>query len=81
MSSEDQREAIVCVDDEPLVLAALRRTLRSRLGRHYSIELARNGAEALELIEELSREQVRPPNTPARWKEPRQVMFGLSLRF
>lgn len=31
--------------------------------------------------EELSREQVRPPNTPARWKEPRQVMFGLSLRF
>lgn len=34
-----------------------------------------------EWSEELSRERVRPPGTPARYKEPRQVMFGLSVRF
>ncbi len=33
-----------------------------------------------EWSEELSRERVRPPGTPARYKEPRQVMFGLSIR-
>jgi outer membrane receptor protein involved in Fe transport len=30
--------------------------------------------------EELSKQQVKPPGTPARYKEPRQVMFGISLR-
>ena len=51
------RPAIVCVDDEPLVLHALRDTLRGHLGRRYTIETASNGAEALELIEELDREE------------------------
>jgi len=30
---------------------------------------------------ELTRDRVRPPGTPARYKEPRQVMFGLSVQF
>jgi outer membrane receptor protein involved in Fe transport len=34
-----------------------------------------------EWSEELSRERVRPPGTPARWKEPRQWMFGVALRY
>jgi CheY-like chemotaxis protein len=53
------REAIVCVDDEPLVLHALSGALSRKLGPRYSIELASNGAEALELIEELGREHTR----------------------
>lgn len=52
-----QRQAIVCVDDEPLVLHALRDTLRHHLGRRFMIETASNGAEALELIDELDKEQ------------------------
>ena len=52
-----ERQAIVCVDDEPLVLHALRDTLRNHLGRRFMIETASNGAEALELIEELDKEQ------------------------
>jgi outer membrane receptor protein involved in Fe transport len=30
---------------------------------------------------ELSRDRVRPPGTPARFKEPRQVMFGVAVQF
>jgi outer membrane receptor protein involved in Fe transport len=30
---------------------------------------------------ELSRDRVRPPGTPARFREPRQVMFGLAVQF
>ncbi len=34
-----------------------------------------------EWSEELSRERVRPPDSPARYREPRQVTFGITLRF
>jgi outer membrane receptor protein involved in Fe transport len=34
-----------------------------------------------EWSEELSRERVRPPGTPTRYKAPRQLVFGLSVRF
>jgi CheY-like chemotaxis protein len=53
------REAIVCVDDEPLVLHALSGALGRKLGPRFTIELASNGAEALELIDELAREHTR----------------------
>lgn len=54
-----EREAIVCVDDEPLVLHALSGAIARKLGSRYSVELASNGAEALELIEVLGREHTR----------------------
>ncbi len=54
-----EREAIVCVDDEPLVLHALAGAIARRLGSRYVVESASNGAEALELIEELGRENTR----------------------
>jgi DNA-binding NtrC family response regulator len=53
------RDAIVCVDDEPLVLHALSGALARKLGPRYTIELASNGAEAIELIDELAREHTR----------------------
>ena len=52
-------EVIVCVDDEPLVLRVLSRTLERKLGRRYAIETAKNGAEACALIVKLSREPTR----------------------
>lgn len=48
-----ERPAIVCVDDDPLILATLKEQLRHGLGDGYDIELASNGSEALELIAEL----------------------------
>jgi thioredoxin reductase (NADPH) len=48
-----RRPAIVAVDDEPAVLAAVARDLRRGFGEHYRILRAGSGADALELLKEL----------------------------
>jgi thioredoxin reductase (NADPH) len=47
--------AILCVDDEPAVLAAVARDLRRKFGERYRVMRAGSGADALELLEELRR--------------------------
>ncbi len=54
-ASEPRRPAILCVDDEPEVLAAVARDLRRRFGEGHRIVRAGSGAEALELLDELRR--------------------------
>jgi thioredoxin reductase (NADPH) len=49
------RPAIVAVDDEPTVLAAVSRDLRKGFGDRYRILRAGSGAEGLELLTELRR--------------------------
>jgi thioredoxin reductase (NADPH) len=51
----ERRPAIVAVDDEPAVLAAVARDLRRGFGERYRILRAGSGAEALELLGELRR--------------------------
>src|SRR5919198_1406155 len=48
-----QRPAIVVVDDEPAVLAAVARDLRRAFGERYRIVRGSSGDEALELLREL----------------------------
>ncbi|WP_228431132.1 FAD-dependent oxidoreductase [Baekduia soli] len=48
-----RRPAIVAVDDEPAVLAAVARDLRRGFGEHYRILRAHSGPEALDLLREL----------------------------
>jgi thioredoxin reductase (NADPH) len=48
-----RRPAIVAVDDEPAVLAAVARDLRRGFGDRYRILRAGSGAEALDLLKEL----------------------------
>src|SRR3954467_12220921 len=48
-----RRAAIVCVDDEPAVLAAVARDLRRGFGERFRIVRAPSGAEALEALREL----------------------------
>src|SRR4051812_26091081 len=48
-----RRAAIVCVDDEPAVLAAVARDLRRQFGERYRIVRATSGAEALGALREL----------------------------
>src|SRR5690349_15839074 len=48
-----RRAAIVCVDDEPAVLAAVARDLRRQFGERYRIVRANSGPEALEALKEL----------------------------
>src|SRR3954465_13578145 len=49
----ERRPAIVAVDDEPAVLAAVARDLRRGFGEHYRILRATSGEEALDLLKEL----------------------------
>ena len=43
--------AIICVDDEVVVLESLKEQLKRKLGKTYTIEVAENAEEALELLE------------------------------
>src|SRR3954462_1646192 len=49
----ERRPAIVAVDDEPAVLAAVARDLRRGFGEDYRILRAGSGAEALDLLEQM----------------------------
>jgi PAS domain S-box-containing protein len=55
------KPAIICVDDERVVLISLRDQLLPYLGEKYNIELAESGEEALEILEELQSEQMEIP--------------------
>src|SRR5271165_6600851 len=52
---EPRRPAILAVDDEATVLAAVARDLRRRFGERYRILRAQSGPDALELAGELRR--------------------------
>jgi thioredoxin reductase (NADPH) len=52
-SAPQRRPAIVAVDDEPAVLAAVARDLRVGFGERFRILRASSGDEALELVREL----------------------------
>lgn len=49
-----KKSAIICVDDEKMVLTSLKTELKKSLGDAYNIETAEGGAEALSIIDELS---------------------------
>jgi thioredoxin reductase (NADPH) len=55
VATEPRRAAILAVDDEPTVLAAVARDLRRGFGERYRILRAASGPEALELLNELRR--------------------------
>ncbi|MCP4347408.1 MAG: response regulator [Desulfobacterales bacterium] len=47
------KKAILCVDDEKIILDSLKSQLKKRFGNMYVYEAAENADEAFELIEEL----------------------------
>jgi diguanylate cyclase (GGDEF)-like protein/PAS domain S-box-containing protein len=55
------KPAIVCVDDDPIVLASLGEQLSRSLGQEYEIELAVSASEALDLLSVLHEEGVEIP--------------------
>jgi diguanylate cyclase (GGDEF)-like protein len=52
------RAAIICVDDEEIILSSLEKQLKRSLGQNYNIELASSGRDALALCTELTAEGV-----------------------
>ena len=51
-----EKGVLLCVDDEPIVLTALRDQLRRAYGSEYVIDVAESAEEALELLDELAGE-------------------------
>jgi diguanylate cyclase (GGDEF)-like protein len=56
LAKDHTKEHIICVDDEEGILTALRQQLGARFGDECQIEVAQSAKDALELVEELSRE-------------------------
>jgi CheY-like chemotaxis protein len=52
------KPVILCVDDEKVVLNSLKRQLKQAFGNDYQYEVAENADEALELIDELTQENI-----------------------
>lgn len=51
--------AILCVDDEKVILESLKEQLKRRFGNQYLYEVAESAEEAWEIIEELHSEEVQ----------------------
>lgn len=52
------KSAILCVDDEAIILTSLKEQLRRRFGERYLYETASNASEAWELIDELCTDHI-----------------------
>ncbi len=61
LATEEINSAIICVDDEPLILNSLGEQLKRSLGQQYDIELVDSGAEAIALCEELTAKGIDIP--------------------
>jgi CheY-like chemotaxis protein len=48
-----RKKAILCVDDESMILESLKEQIENRMGDEYIYETAENAEEGLEVIEEL----------------------------
>ncbi|HBB31592.1 MAG TPA: hypothetical protein DDZ80_27080 [Cyanobacteria bacterium UBA8803] len=51
--------AILCVDDEKVILESLKEQLKRRFGNQYLYEVAESAEEAWEIIEELYEEDIK----------------------
>ena len=52
------KKAIVCVDDENIILESLGEQIKNMFGDEYIYESAENAAEGMEVIEELTEENI-----------------------
>ena len=62
--------AILLVDDEAIILLALRQELRTALGAAYRFEIAVSAAEALEVIESLDSQGIMVDLVVSDWLMP-----------
>lgn len=53
------RSAIVCVDDEVIILAALKSELRNAFGNQFQYETATSATQAMELIGEMQADKIQ----------------------
>ena len=62
--------AILCVDDEQVILTSLTEQIRSHFGKRFSYETALDGEEALEVLDELNEEGIKTIVIVSDWLMP-----------
>ncbi len=75
------KKAIICVDDEKLVLSSLRRELEDILGDEYYIEIALSGREALDVFNDLRTDEFDIPIIISDYIMPEMKGDELLIRF
>lgn len=56
-----KKQSILCVDDEKFILNSLKEQLKTKFENKYTIELAESGEDALEVLKELTDDNVEIP--------------------
>ncbi len=74
------KKAIICVDDEQIVLSSLRDQLLQHFGNNYLYEFAESADEALEVIEELNQEDIHVVLVVSDWLMPNMKGDELLIR-
>ena len=64
------RVAILCVDDEQIILTSLSEQIRGHFGKRFMYETALDGLEALEVLDDLHEEGVRTLVIVSDWLMP-----------
>jgi CheY-like chemotaxis protein len=70
MKSNQQEFAVLCVDDEQVILTSLTEQIRGHFGKRFTYETALDGEEALEVLDELSEEGVKTLVIVSDWLMP-----------
>jgi CheY-like chemotaxis protein len=80
--ADERREAILCVDDEVIILLALKQEIKRRYGARYAVETAADPERAIEAVRGLDAEGVRTALVVTDWMMPgmRGDRLVLSLR-
>ena len=64
------KPAILCVDDEPIILDVLKHQLKDHFGTNMAYEMAQDGEEGLDVIEELTQQGVEIVVIVSDWMMP-----------
>ena len=67
---QDSSLAILCVDDEQVILTSLTEQIRGHFGKRFSYVTALDGEEALEVLDELNEEGIKTIVIVSDWLMP-----------
>ena len=70
MSDTSQSFAVLCIDDEQVILTSLTEQIRAHFGRRFSYETALDASEALEVLDELHTEGIKTLVIVSDWLMP-----------
>ncbi|TQE81709.1 response regulator [Leptospira noguchii] len=65
-----KNNTILCVDDEPIILIALKQELKKQFGNEFQYETAINANEALEVVDELAQNGINVILILSDWRMP-----------